>query len=163
MFRVGQEVVYPVHGAGVIESVETREILGQSKEYYVLRIATGDLQVLIPVDGVENAGLRSVCDRDTLLHVRDILADEPDDWDDNWNRRYRVNMDKIKSGDIREIAGVVRDLTLRDIRKGLSAGEKKMLDNARKVLVSEIVMASGDSAQQVNEGLQRIFAEKSGK
>ena len=98
-----------------------------------------------------------------MLHVRDILADEPDDWDDNWNRRYRVNMDKIKSGDIREIAGVVRDLTLRDIRKGLSAGEKKMLDNARKVLVSEIVMASGDSAQQVNEVLQRIFAEKAGK
>lgn len=160
MFKVGQEVVYPVHGAGVIEGIEKREILGQQKDYYVLRITTGDLQVLIPVDGVENAGLREVCDKETLDRVHDILMDEPGPWEENWNRRYRINMDKIKSGAIESIAEVVRNLTLRDMKKGLSAGEKKMLDNARKVLVSEIVMADNSTAEQVNERLQQIFTER---
>lgn len=160
MFRIGQEVVYPVHGAGVIEGIEQREILGEMKDYYVLRIAAGDLQVLIPVDGVENAGLRQVCDKATLDKVRHILGDDPGPWEDNWNRRYRLNMDKIKSGAIEDLAEVVRDLSLRDIKKGLSAGEKKMLDSARKVLVSEIVMADKSTTEQVNERLKAIFADK---
>lgn len=160
MFRIGQEVVYPVHGAGVIEGIEQREILGEMKDYYVLRIAAGDLQVLIPVDGVENAGLRRVCDKATLDKVRHILGDDPGPWEDNWNRRYRLNMDKIKSGAIEDLAEVVRDLSLRDIKKGLSAGEKKMLDSARKVLVSEIVMADKSTTEQVNERLKAIFADK---
>ena len=157
MFQIGQEVVYPVHGAGVIEGIEQREILGQLKDYYVLRISAGDLQVLIPVDGVENAGLREVCDKATIAEVRDILQDAPGPWEENWNRRYRLNMDRIKSGSIRELAGVVRDLTLRDRDKGLSAGEKKMLDSARKVLVSEIVMVEGGTVDQVTGEVKELI------
>ena len=160
MFCVGQEVVYPVHGAGVIEGIESREILGEIKEYYVLRIAAGDLRVLIPVDGVDNAGLREVSDKAALARVSSILADAPSPWDDNWNRRYRSNMDKLKSGSIDEIAQVVRDLTVRDMQKGLSSGEKKMLDNASKVLVSEMVLARRQSEESIMEELRGFFASR---
>ncbi|NLF80468.1 MAG: CarD family transcriptional regulator, partial [Clostridia bacterium] len=111
MFSVGQKVVYPVHGAGIIEAIEQRVILGESRNYYVLKLTTGELQVLVPVDSVGNTGLRCICSADTLNEVRQILGDPPSPWEDNWNRRYRMNMEKIKSGNIQELAEVVRNLT----------------------------------------------------
>lgn len=161
MFEIGEKVVYPVHGAGIIEAIETREILGESREYYVLRLSTGGLQVLIPVDSVGNVGMRSICSQDTLNTVWDILLGEPSPWEDNWNRRYRLNMDKIKSGDIEEIAEVVRNLTVRDMGRGLSSGEKKMLDNAKKILLSEIVLAKSISAEEAQDELQGLFDKRS--
>lgn len=110
MFKVGEKVVYPVHGAGVIESIEQQEVLGETRSYYVLKLSTGGLKVLVPVDGVEHAGLRSICSCTVLEEVRQILCADPGPWEDNWNRRYRTNMDKIKSGDIKEIAEVVLQL-----------------------------------------------------
>lgn len=143
MFGIGEKVVYPVHGAGVIEAIETREILGEQRSYYVLRLSTGELRVLVPVDTVEKLHLRPISPRSKLDEATAILqgltrTDAP--WEENWNKRYRMNMDKIKSGDICQLAEVVRSLTQRDGSKGLSAGEKKMLDNAKKILVSEIVL-----------------------
>lgn len=142
MFAVGEKIVYPVHGAGVIEAIESREILGESRSYYVLRLSTGELRVLVPVETADKIGVRPVSCRAKLDQVREVLADRASPWEDNWNRRYRLNMDKIKSGDVCELAEVVRNLTLRDKARGLSAGEKKMLDNARKILLSELILAA---------------------
>ena len=158
MFSVGEKIVYPVHGAGVIESIENREILGEVRSYYVLRISSGDLQVLVPVDTADAAGMRPVSSPEQLQEARKVLAGPASPWEENWNRRYRLNMDKIKSGDICELAEVVRNLTLRDQAKGLSAGEKKMLDNARRILLSEVVLALGYTADEAVERLNSVFA-----
>ena len=157
MFSVGEKIVYPVHGAGVVESIENREILGEVRSYYVLRITSGDLQVLVPVDTAEKVGVRLVSDAERLRQARDVLSGPASPWEENWNRRYRLNMDKIKSGDICELAEVVRTLTLRDNAKGLSAGEKKMLDNARRILLSEIVLADGVTAEEASARLNSLF------
>ena len=157
MFSVGEKIVYPVHGAGVVESIEHREILGEVRSYYVLRITSGDLQVLVPVDTAEKVGMRLVSDAERLRQARDVLSGPASPWEENWNRRYRLNMDKIKSGDICELAEVVRNLTLRDNAKGLSAGEKKMLDNARRILLSEIVLADGVTAEEASARLNSLF------
>lgn len=97
MFKVGEKVVYPVHGAGVIESIEQQEVLGETRSYYVLKLSTGGLKVLVPVDGVEHAGLRSICSCTVLEEVRQILCADPGPWEDNWNRRYRTNMVRSKA------------------------------------------------------------------
>ncbi|MBO7667846.1 MAG: CarD family transcriptional regulator [Firmicutes bacterium] len=157
MFSVGEKIVYPVHGAGVVESIENREILGEVRSYYVLRITSGDLQVLVPVDTAEKVGMRLVSDAERLRQARDVLSGPASPWEENWNRRYRLNMDKIKSGDICELAEVVRNLTLRDNSKGLSAGEKKMLDNARRILLSEIVLADDITAEEASARLNSLF------
>ena len=157
MFSVGEKIVYPVHGAGVVESIENREILGEVRSYYVLRITSGDLQVLVPVDTAEKVGMRLVSDAERLRQARDVLSGPASPWEENWNRRYRLNMDKIKSGDICELAEVVRNLTLRDNAKGLSAGEKKMLDNARRILLSEIVLADGVTSEEASARLNSLF------
>jgi CarD family transcriptional regulator len=160
MFSIGQKVVYPVHGAGIIEAIEQREILGESRNYYVLKLTTGELQVLVPVDAVAHNGMRCICSLSTLDEVRQILGGVASPWEDNWNRRYRMNMDKIKSGNIHELAEVVRNLTLRDQAHGLSAGEKKMLDNARKILISEIVLAASISPENVAHELHELLVKK---
>jgi len=151
MFIIGEKVVYPVHGAGIIESIEQQDVLGENRSYYVLRLYVGDMRVMVPVDGVDRVGMRRVCGEEKLNEVRLILREAPSPWEDNWNRRYRLNMDKIKSGDICQLAEVVRNLMCRDLAKGLSTGEKKMLDNARKILMSEVALAAGEDPEAVEE------------
>ena len=160
MFSIGDKVVYPVHGAGIIEAVENHEVLGQIRSYYVLKLCVGEMRVLVPVDGVQKNGMRSISCEEKLAEVFSILGGESSPWEENWNKRYRLNMDKIKSGDICHLAEVVRNLMLRDASKGLSTGEKKMLDNARKILVSEVGLAKGESVDIVSEKLDDIFCGK---
>ncbi|MBR5429166.1 MAG: CarD family transcriptional regulator [Firmicutes bacterium] len=157
MFSVGEKIVYPVHGAGIIEAIESREILGEIRSYYVLCLTGGDLQVMVPVDTAVSVGMRPVSDAARLEQVRSVLSGPPSPWEENWNRRYRQNMDKIKSGDVCELAEVVRNLTLRDQARGLSAGEKKMLENARRILLSEIVLADGVTAEEASARLNSLF------
>ncbi len=142
MFSIGDRVVYPMHGAGIIEAIEEREILGQRKQYYIMKMPIGDMQVMIPVDGVDGIGLRQVIAEDDLARVLDVLRGERTKMSTNWNRRYRANAEKLRSGNIFEVAEVVRNLTLREQEKGLSTGERKMLENARQILVSEVVLSS---------------------
>ncbi len=156
MFTVGEKVVYPAHGAGIVEAVEQREILGEQRDYYVLRMTSGELRVLVPVDGVVQAGLRAVSTPDKWKEVVAILSGEDPvqlDWEVNWNKRYRANLDKIKSGDICALAQVIRSLYHRDSARGLAAGEKKMLDKAKSILLSEVVLSAGldqeDAAQRL--------------
>ncbi|MBN2909243.1 CarD family transcriptional regulator [Polycladomyces sp. WAk] len=148
MFNIGDKVVYPMHGAGIIESIEEKEILGERKKYYVMRMPIGDMKVMIPMNNVQSIGLREVVDEETVERVIARLRNRDKGLTANWNRRYRANMDKMKSGDIYEVADVVRSLMLRDREKGLSTGERKMLDNARQILISELVLAKGMNEEQ---------------
>jgi CarD family transcriptional regulator len=157
MFNIGDKVVYPMHGAGVIEAIEEKEILGSRKKYYIMNIPIGDMKVMIPMDNVDQIGLREVVDTHGVEQVFDILKDNHSKMSTNWNRRYRANMEKIKSGDIFKVAEVVRNLMLREQEKGLSTGERKMLDSARQILVSELVLAKDTSQQDVDEIIKTFF------
>ena len=152
MFKIGDRVVYPMHGAGIIEQIEEKEILGEKRKYYVMRMPIGDMKVMIPVDNIEEIGIREIIDDNDMEKVVTILKGDRTKMPQNWNRRYRMNMEKIKSGDIFEIASVVRNLMLRDAEKGLSTGERKMLNSAKQMLISEIVLVA-DTDQEETEKL----------
>jgi len=158
MFSVGDKVVYPMHGAGVIEAIEEKEILGQKQQYYVMRLPIGDMKVMIPISSVESVGLRQVIREDEVDKVFDVLRSSRTKMSSNWNRRYRANLEKIKSGNIYEVAEVVRNLVLRDREKGLSTGERKMLDSARQILLSELVLAKGIEEKSARVLLDEILA-----
>jgi len=159
MFNLGDKVVYPMHGAGVIDSMEVKEILGEVRNYFVLKMPIGEMKLMIPVDNVNNIGLRNIIDKDAVDRVIDILKQGAVLNDSNWNKRYRDNMLKMKSGDIFEVAQVVRDLTFRDKEKGLSTGEKKMLLSAKQMLISEIALSINQDGQGVQDYLDSIINE----
>ena len=159
MFNLGDKVVYPMHGAGVIETVEKKEILGEVKNYYVLKMPIGEMKLMIPVDNVDHIGLRNIIDKSLVEKVYDILKQGAVLNGSNWNKRYRDNMVKMKTGDIFEVARVVRDLTYRDREKGLSTGEKKMLVSAKQMLVSEIALSTNRDGKGIQEYLDNIINE----
>ncbi len=159
MFSVGDRVVYPMHGAGVIEAIEEKEILGARKKYYVMKMPLGEMKVLIPTDNITQVGLRGVIEREKVEEVFVVLQGEQPKMSTNWNRRYRNHLEKIKSGDIFEVAEVVRNLMLRDREKGLSTGESKMLDTARQILISELILVQGMDHSEVISILDDIFEQ----
>lgn len=155
MFNIGDKVVYPMHGAGVIVAIEEKEILGEKRKYYIMKMPIGEMKVMVPVDNVEEVGIREVIKDDEIERVFAVLRGSQTKMPQNWNRRYRLNMDKIKSGNIYEIASVVRNLMIRDSEKGLSTGERKMLNSAKQMLISEIVLAKGTDQDET----ERIIDE----
>ncbi|HOA82276.1 MAG TPA: CarD family transcriptional regulator [Defluviitaleaceae bacterium] len=140
MYNVGDKIVYPMHGAGVIESIEEKEILGNRQNYYVVKIPIGEMRVLIPTENVNNIGIREIISEKDAEKVFKMLGSKSEIDTGNWNKRYRENMDKIKSGNIYEVVEVVNALMQRDKEKGLSTGEKKMLSSAKQILISELVL-----------------------
>jgi len=157
MYNVGDKIVYPMHGAGIIESIEEKEILGKRCSYYIMKIPIGDLKVMIPTDNVEDIGIRDVVSISEADRVFKTLAIEQNELSSNWNKRYRENMVKIKSGNIFEVADVVRSLMQRDRDKGLSTGERKMLNSAKQILVSELVLAKGLNQHEVEDKIQEYL------
>lgn len=151
MFKVGDKIVYPMHGAGTIESIEEREVLGETQKYYVMKMPVGDIKVMIPTKNAEMIGVRDVIGNETAKGVLDVLSKNTTVVTSNWNKRYRDNMEKMKSGDIYEVAEVVRSLTFKQKEKGLATGEKKMLLNARQILVSELVLAEATDKDNVEK------------
>ena len=154
MFNIGDKIVYPMHGAGIIVALEEKEILGKKRKYYIMKMPMSEMKVMIPIDNIEDIGIRQIIDGEEMENVLRVLSDETTKMSQNWNRRYRANMDKIKSGDIYEIASVVRNLIMRDREKGLSTGERKMLNNAKQMLVSEMVLVKdidNESAENLIE------------
>ena len=148
MFSAGDKIVYPMHGAGIICGIEEKKILGEKKEYYIFKL------LMIPVESEATVGIRPVAEREVISDVTELLGAESSCMDSNWNRRYRENMEKLKSGDIMRVAEVVRDLMRADRRKGLSSGESKLLTNARQILISEMMLAADmtwDEAKTVIE------------
>ena len=162
MFEKGDKIVYPNHGAGTIVGVKTKEILGEEKKYYIMKLPIGDMKVMIPVEQVDEIGLRDVIDEDEADDILNLLKGEKSDMSQNWNRRYRANMEKLKTGDIFEVGKVVRDLTIRDEEKGLSTGEKKMLSNARQILISELVLAKDLEKEEIENMIENSFGENTG-
>jgi len=156
MFNIGDKIVYPMHGAGIIEGIEEKEILGEKRKYYVMKMPMGEMKVMVPMDNIEDIGIREVINLDEVEQVLAVLGDDETKMPQNWNRRYRANMDKIKSGDIYEIASVVRNLIIRDREKGLSTGERKMLNNAKQMLISEIVLAKNIDEHQAEDLIEDI-------
>ena len=140
MYKTGDKILYPMHGAGVIKKIDTREILGEVKEYYLLNVPCGDMEVMMPVDNCEDIGVRPIVSPGELEKAIAVLSLESSEMSGNWNKRYRDNMEKIKSGEIILVAEIVRNLTRINRENKLSAGEKKMLSNARKILQSEVML-----------------------
>lgn len=157
MFNIGDKVVYPMHGAGVIEAIEEKEILGSRKKYYVMKLPIGEMKVMIPLDSIVRVGLREVINKEAVEQVFTILQDHQGEMSSNWNRRYRENLEKIKSGDILEVAEVVRNLMLREREKGLSTGERKMLESAKQILISELILVKGVEQSEIVSMLDDIF------
>ncbi|MBU2498444.1 MAG: CarD family transcriptional regulator [Proteobacteria bacterium] len=159
MFKIGDLAVYPAHGVGVIEKIETQEISGFSQDFYVMRILENDMIIMIPIENVDNVGLREIIGLNevpklySILEKRDVVVDNQ-----TWNRRYREYMEKIKTGSVFEVAEVYRDLLMLKVEKDLSFGERKMLDTARTLLVKEISLARKVEEAQIEEDLDRIFS-----
>jgi CarD family transcriptional regulator len=140
MYSIGDKIVYPMHGAGVIESIEEKTVLGEIRMYYILRMPVGDMKVMIPTHSSDEIGVRVIIEECECDKVFSILSSDCRDMNTNWSKRYRENMLKIKSGSIFEVADVVKTLMMRDKERGLSTGERKMLMSARQILISELVL-----------------------
>jgi CarD family transcriptional regulator len=140
-FAVGDNVVYPHHGAGQVIKKEDKEILGEKRQYLTIKILHNDMTVMVPCENAGKAGLRRVIDEETVKKVLSVLSDDVSEMPKNWNRRFKHNRDKIKTGDIYELAEVVRNLAVREQDKGLSTGEKQMYTRAKKILASEMMYA----------------------
>ena len=153
MFKVGDRVVYPMHGAGVIQSIEEKEVLGSTQQYYIMHLPMGDMMVMIPINSAKEVGLREVIGDGEVDQVLEVLKAEKTSMSTNWNRRYRANLEKIRTGNVFEVAEVVRNLSCRDQEKGLSTGERKMLESARSILLSELCLAQGVEESQAEETL----------
>jgi CarD family transcriptional regulator len=156
-FDVGDKVVYPHHGAATIERRETKAAFGEEREYFVLRLAYGDLTLMVPVDNTDEVGLRDVIANDEIDDVFEVLRKKEARMPTNWSRRFKNHVEKLKSGDVYEVAEVVRNLSIRDSDKGLSAGEKRMLAKARQILLSELVFALAVSAEEAEARLDEVL------
>ena len=158
MFKVGDKVVYPHHGAGTVVKKEKREVLGEKREYLTIKILHNDMTVNVPADNAEACGLRQVIDEDMVKKVTKALTSGGTAMPKNWNRRFKHNRDKMKTGDIFELAEVVRNLSLRDHEKGLSTGEKQMFVKAKKILASELMYAKNMDEEEAAEWLDGVLA-----
>lgn len=152
LYQVGDKVVHPMHGAGVIDSIVSKKLNGVVREYYMLKLPTGSMMVLIPIDHTEEIGVRPVIDAARAGEVLEAIRGLETEMTTNWSRRYRENMLRLKSGNLLEVARVVKGLVRRDGERGLSTGERKMLHCARQILISELVLAR-DTSYEVMEGL----------
>ena len=159
MFHVGDKIVHPMHGAGVIDSIVTKKVNGVVRDYYILKLPVGGMLVMIPTENSDEIGVRPIVDPDQADQVINALPGIEVDTDPNWNRRYRENMLRLKSGDILEVARVVKSLMLRDGERGLSAGERKMLHSAKQILISEIVLSESASYEEVESRINRAVAQ----
>ena len=157
MYKVGDKVVYPHHGAGTVVKKETREVLGEKREYLTIQILHNDMTVNVPAENAEAVGLRKVINEDTVKEVVKALTGNGTTMPKNWNRRFKHNRDKMKTGDIFELAEVVRNLSLRDRDKGLSTGEKQMFVKAKKILISELMYAKGMDEEETAEWLDGVL------
>ena len=150
MFNVGDKIVYPMHGAGTIDAIEQKDILGEKQEYYIIKMP-GEVKVMVPTNKADQIGVRNIIDKKEAGKVLEILEANETEMSSNWNKRYQENMNKMKTGSIYEIADVVRNLSYKQKEKGLSTGEKKMLNNAKQILVSELVLAEHASQEEVEQ------------
>jgi len=165
-FECGDNVVYPHHGAGKVLKKERRKMFGEEREYLTIKILHNDMTVMVPCENASLAGLRRVIDEETVQKVLAVLADDVSEMPKNWNRRFKHNRDKIKTGDIYELTEVVRNLAIREHQKGLSTGEKQMFTRAKKILASELMyaldMEEKDAEDYLDDLLEETNTERAG-
>ena len=165
MFNIGDKVVYPMHGAGIIEGIEEKDILGEKQNYYIIKMP-GEVKVMVPTAKATDVGVRDIIDSSTANNVFKVLETNSTEMSASWNKRYRDNMDKMKSGDIYEVADVVRNLSFKQKERGLSTGEKKMLLNAKQILISELTLAENSQKEEIEQivdnKIDKSFAEYNG-
>jgi CarD family transcriptional regulator, regulator of rRNA transcription len=159
LYKVGEKVVYPHHGAGTVVKKENREVLGEKREYLTIRILHNDMTVNVPTENAERVGLRKVIDEEMVGKVLKALTGTGTAMPKNWNRRFKHNRDKMKTGDIFELAEVVRNLSLRDHEKGLSTGEKQMFVKAKKILASELMYAKQLDEEEAGAWLDDVLSD----
>ncbi len=163
MYKVGDKVVYPHHGAGTVVKKESREVLGEKRDYLTIKILHNDMTVNVPAENAEKVGLRKVIDEQMVSKVLKALTGNGTTMPKNWNRRFKHNRDKMKTGDIFELAEVVRNLSLRDHEKGLSTGEKQMFVKAKKILASELMYAKDMEEEEAAAWLDEVLAGNGSK
>jgi CarD family transcriptional regulator len=161
-FEIGDNVVYPHHGAGQVLKKELRKMFGAEHEYLTIKILHNDMTVMVPCENAGIAGLRRVIDPETVKKVLAVLQDDVSEMPKNWNRRFKHNRDKIKTGDIYELAEVVRNLAIREFDKGLSTGEKQMFTRVKKILASELMYALEKDEDEAEAHLDNLLAESAG-
>jgi CarD family transcriptional regulator len=159
VYRKGDTVVHPEHGAAIITELSERDFLGETKKYFVLRLAYGDLTLMVPVDKTEDVGLRQVVSKQEVKKILDVLREDESKMASNWSRRFKNNMEKLHSGDPYQVAEVVKNLSIRERQKGLSAGEKRMLAQARRILVSELVFSLGCEEEEAEGQIDKVLDE----
>ena len=157
MFQKGDTVVHPEHGAAVIQELREKEFLGEKRTYLVLRVAYGDLTLLIPVDSTEQVGLRQVVSKNEVKKVLKVLTEDESSMAANWSRRFKNNMEKLHSGDPYQVAEVLRNLAIREREKGLSAGEKRMILKARQILISELSYATAKTEDEAEIMIDEVL------
>ena len=157
MYSVGDKVVYPHHGAGKIMKIEQKDVLGRQRDYLTIQILHNDMTVMVPVENADRAGLRKVVESDVVDQVLEVLRGDPTKMPKNWSRRYKHNRDKLKTGDIFEVAEVVRNLAIRHADKGLSTGEKQMFSKAKKILASELMYARDFNEDEATAFLEEVL------
>ncbi|HDR7794132.1 TPA: transcription factor YdeB [Bacillus luti] len=157
LFQIGDKIVYPMHGAGIIEAIEEKEILGTTRQYCVIRIISKDMQVMLPMDQLQKSGIRYIVDKGTLDDILLEFQHGESDPSLSWKQRYTMNMEKMKNGNLQDSAEVVRDLLRRNKERALNASEKQMLDNARKMMISEVALVQDVSEHQATEFLQETI------
>ncbi len=154
MFDIGDRVVYPMHGAGVIVDIEEKKILGEVHKYYVMQISVSDMKVMLPVNNTESIGIRKIVSADAANEAINHFHDCGEDCNDNWNQRYRDNIEKLKSGNLLDVVTVAKTLLLRDQKKSLSNAERKMLSNAKNIMISELVLAKEQTYDEIEDLLR---------
>lgn len=159
MLNVGDKVVYPMHGAGVIAGIEQCEVLGEDKSYYVLRLPMGSLKVMIPVDNAENIGLRDVISDEQVQEVMQVLRSKPERMTGSWNKRFHANLERMKTGNLCDVAAVARNLIRQDKQRRISSGEKRLMDLAKQILVSELVYACEKEPDEVEIWLRELVLQ----
>ena len=156
-FRKGDTVVHPEHGAAVIQELKDKEFLGEKRKYLVLRVVYGDLTLSVPVDSAEQVGLRPVISKAQVKKILKVLTESETISAANWSRRFKNNLEKLHSGDPFEVAEVLRNLSIRDREKGLSAGEKRMIQKARQILISELSHATGKTDEDAGLMIDEVL------
>ncbi len=155
----GDMAVYPAHGVGIIRDIEVKQVGGTDLSFYVLEILENSMRIMIPTESSQSVGLRAIVDKEEVNGIFNILAEKDVELGtQTWNRRYREYTEKIKTGSVREVAVVLRDLFLLSADKDLSYGERKMLDTARNLLVKEISLACDEKEEQVSQEIEAIFS-----
>ena len=155
--NIGDKVVYPMHGAGEITGIEEQEVGGVTQSYYILRLPMGSMKLMLPVDKIEEIGLRDIIDKSRLEELKEVLSGESDMAQGSWNKRFHLTLDRLKTGDVLEVAAVVRNLTRQNLKKKIPSGERRLMDLSRQILISELVYVLNKNPDEVTDWVDKII------